>query len=163
MQDVNYFVTVIVGTYPGDANVDLVFNSADMVRVFVAGEYEDQVPLNSGWDEGDWNCDREFTSSDMVVAFQTGAYEAAEAGRSRRVAACDEEPEAENGSDRHSTAVELTPIAFAANLAARRSADVGLQHRDRLFERYEADGLAAPSVIEFHGFRPLAAAGRGKA
>lgn len=58
----------------GDANDDGMFNSSDLVSVFQAGEYEDDVPSNSTYDEGDWNADDDFTSLDLVVAFQAGTY-----------------------------------------------------------------------------------------
>lgn len=69
----------------GDANLDGVFDSADLVQVFTAGEYEDTklTPTgwvnrhNSFWDEGDWNGDAEFTSSDLVHAMQFNSYSAA--------------------------------------------------------------------------------------
>ena len=60
---------------PGDANGDGLFNSSDMVAVFQAGEYEDDVANNSTYEEGDWNGDGEFDSQDMVLAFQAGYYE----------------------------------------------------------------------------------------
>ncbi|MCA9218198.1 MAG: lamin tail domain-containing protein, partial [Planctomycetales bacterium] len=41
----------------GDANLDGVFNSTDLVAIFQAAEYEDAVPGNSTWAEGDWNGD----------------------------------------------------------------------------------------------------------
>ena len=53
--------------YPGDATGDGVFDSADMVQAFQAGEYEDALPGNSTFAEGDWNGDHEFESSDMVL------------------------------------------------------------------------------------------------
>jgi hypothetical protein len=62
---------------PGDANGDGVFNSADLVLVFQAGEYEDDISGNSTFAEGDWNGDGDFNSSDLVVAFQAGTYVAA--------------------------------------------------------------------------------------
>lgn len=62
-------------TYFGDADLDGQFNSADFVRVFQAGQYEDASPLNSTWETGDWNGDQEFTSGDFVTAFQAGGYE----------------------------------------------------------------------------------------
>ena len=43
--------------------------------VFQVGEYEDDLPLNSGWTDGDWNGDRDFTTTDILLAFQVGAYE----------------------------------------------------------------------------------------
>jgi hypothetical protein len=58
----------------GDANLDGVFNSRDLVVIFQAGEYEDRIPGNSTWSDGDWDGDGDFTSSDLVQAFQTGKY-----------------------------------------------------------------------------------------
>ncbi len=63
----------------GDANIDGWFDSKDMVQVFQAGEYEDEIAGNSIWSEGDWNNDGEFTSADMTLAFQAGSYENAAA------------------------------------------------------------------------------------
>ncbi|MCA9170386.1 MAG: hypothetical protein KDB23_22060 [Planctomycetales bacterium] len=59
---------------PGDANFDGVFDSADFLSVFRAGQYSDQIAQNSTWFTGDWNGDFEFDSADLVAAFQTGAY-----------------------------------------------------------------------------------------
>ncbi|MCA9196548.1 MAG: lamin tail domain-containing protein, partial [Planctomycetales bacterium] len=67
-----------LGGFPiGDSNLDGIFNSGDLVAIFVAGEYEDGVALNSGWGEGDWNGDGDFTTLDLVTAFQEGTYVAA--------------------------------------------------------------------------------------
>ena len=60
----------------GDSNHDGLFNSADFVAAFVAGEYEDGIDGNSTWEEGDWNRDGDFDSSDFVDAFKCGGYEA---------------------------------------------------------------------------------------
>lgn len=62
-------------TYFGDANLDGELNSADLINVFQAGEYEDNLTGNSTWSTGDWNGDDEFTTSDLVIAFQDGGYE----------------------------------------------------------------------------------------
>jgi hypothetical protein len=62
-------------TYFGDSNLDGEFSSADLVTIFQAGQYEDEVAANSTWATGDWNGDAEFTSRDLVVAFQGGGYE----------------------------------------------------------------------------------------
>lgn len=59
----------------GDANRDGLFNSSDLVAVFVAGEYEDALAINSTWETGDWTADGEFNTRDLVVAFQAGTYE----------------------------------------------------------------------------------------
>ncbi len=58
----------------GDSNRDGVFDSSDMVLVFRAGEYEDDIAGNSTWEEGDWNLDGDFDSSDLVFAFRSGNY-----------------------------------------------------------------------------------------
>ena len=60
---------------PGDANIDGVFNSTDLIDVLANGEYEDTVVSNSTWSEGDWNNDHEFDSGDLVSALATGGYE----------------------------------------------------------------------------------------
>ncbi|MCP4195217.1 MAG: hypothetical protein GY768_31840 [Planctomycetaceae bacterium] len=67
----------ILSSNYGDANLDRVFNSSDLVIVFQAGEYDDPLPLNSQWETGDWNGDGDFDSSDLVLAFQSGAYQTA--------------------------------------------------------------------------------------
>jgi hypothetical protein len=59
---------------PGDANIDGVFNSTDIVQVLQAEEYLDQLAGNSTWAEGDWNSDGEFNSLDLVAALQGGGY-----------------------------------------------------------------------------------------
>ncbi|MCA9215565.1 MAG: hypothetical protein KDB27_21015 [Planctomycetales bacterium] len=69
-----HLVEKVMGISYGDANVDGIFDSKDLVLIFQAGEYEDNVSSNSGWAEGDWNCDGEFDTSDLVVAFQNGRY-----------------------------------------------------------------------------------------
>lgn len=62
-------------TYFGDANLDGEFDSTDLTLVFQAGEYEDNITLNSSWAEGDWNGDGDFESGDLIAAFQDGGYE----------------------------------------------------------------------------------------
>ena len=73
--DLEVWVHDVQGTNFGDANLDGVFDSTDLVNVFEAGEYDDQIVGNSVWEEGDWNGDNEFDSADLVVAFQDGAYD----------------------------------------------------------------------------------------
>ena len=60
----------------GDANADGFFNSNDLIQVFQASEYEDDIAQNSYWTTGDWNSDGDFDSTDLVVALMTGQYEA---------------------------------------------------------------------------------------
>ncbi len=77
--DMDYLIKTIMGTFYGDANWDGRFDSADLVKVFAGGEYEDNIPNNSGWGDGDWDCDGDFTSGDLIKAFQDGGYEQPEA------------------------------------------------------------------------------------
>ena len=73
--DRNVWIQDLKGTYLGDANLDGEFNSGDLVAVFAAGEYEDAISLNSGWDDGDWDGDGDFGSGDLVAAFAGGGFE----------------------------------------------------------------------------------------
>ena len=79
--DRDQLVVGVIGTTYGDANLDLIFDSADFVQAFQSGEYEDAASVNSGWEEGDWNGDGEFNSNDFILAFTFGGYEVA--GRRR--------------------------------------------------------------------------------
>ncbi|MEZ6117455.1 MAG: hypothetical protein R3C28_12885 [Pirellulaceae bacterium] len=72
--DHDFMVKDLIGVAFGDANLDGVFNSADLVKVFKPGEYEDDLELNSTWESGDWNGDGEFSTSDLIKAFQEDAY-----------------------------------------------------------------------------------------
>ncbi len=74
MADRERLVTEILGTRFGDANLDGQFDSNDIVYIFQRGEYEDELPGNSGWSDGDWNGDGEFDSNDFVMAWQYGGY-----------------------------------------------------------------------------------------
>jgi hypothetical protein len=75
--DQDYMIHDILHTHLGDANLDVVFNSSDLVLIFQAGEYEDEIAGNSTWADGDWNGDGEFTTADLVAALQDGPFMAA--------------------------------------------------------------------------------------
>ena len=75
--DLQFLLSEIMDISPGDADLNGVFNSSDLVQIFRTAEYEDAVADNSTWSDGDWDCDRDFTSSDLVLAFRTGAYSTA--------------------------------------------------------------------------------------
>ena len=92
-------------TWFGDADLDLEFNSSDMVQVFRAGKYE--TGEKAGWEEGDWNGDLVFDSSDMVTAFFDGGYEKGQ----RTDAVAVPEP----------TACAMLTIILVSLAAARRS------------------------------------------
>ena len=65
---------VLDQVWAGDANVDSIFDSADLVVVFRSGKYE--TGEEAGWDEGDWNRDGKFDSADLTLAFAQAGYEA---------------------------------------------------------------------------------------
>lgn len=77
IKDYHKLIREVLKTGEGDANVDGIFNSEDLVQIFRAGEYDDELVGNSRWGTGDWTCDGEFDSGDLVAAFRTGTYVAA--------------------------------------------------------------------------------------
>jgi hypothetical protein len=86
LQDFNYLIRDVMRTSIGDANLDGLFNSRDLVLISQSGEYEDGLPGNSDWATGDWNCDGEFSTGDLVAAFQFGGYSAGADGPTPRSA-----------------------------------------------------------------------------
>jgi hypothetical protein len=63
-----------VGAPYGDANLDGVFDTGDLVFVFQAGKYDANPAVRATWADGDWNCDGLFTSADLLRVFQLGTY-----------------------------------------------------------------------------------------
>ena len=63
----------IIGTWIGDANLDGEFNSTDLVVIFSADQFDQEV--SAKWGTGDFNGDGMFSSGDFVVAFTDGGYE----------------------------------------------------------------------------------------
>lgn len=59
----------------GDSNDDGIFDSADLILVLQAGEFDDDFRGNSTFDEGDWNGDGDFDAVDIVFALQAGTYD----------------------------------------------------------------------------------------
>ena len=74
--DRDIWVISLRRTWFGDANMDGLFNSSDLVAAFTIGEYEDAIAGNSTWAEGDFDGDGDFGSSDFVIAFSDGGFEA---------------------------------------------------------------------------------------
>jgi hypothetical protein len=74
--DVNEWITAadVFHSWPGDANLDKQFGSADLVTVLAAGTYETAV--DSVWSTGDFNGDGRTTTNDLVDALSGGGYEA---------------------------------------------------------------------------------------
>lgn len=75
--DRSFWLENIAKTTFGDSNLDGHFDSADLLRVLAAGQYNDQLAGNSSWQTGDWTGDGEFDSADVLLAMQTGRYEQA--------------------------------------------------------------------------------------
>lgn len=73
--DRDILVHNIFRTTYGDADLNGQFNTQDLIKVFVAAEYEDDIENNSTWATGDWNGDFEFDSTDLILAGQDGGYE----------------------------------------------------------------------------------------
>ncbi|MCP4194093.1 MAG: hypothetical protein GY768_26080 [Planctomycetaceae bacterium] len=146
LADLENLVETIFNTSIGDANLDGLFNSGDLVTVFQAGQYEDDIVGNSTWSSGDWNCDAEFSTSDLVYAFQQGQYSAASmAVQNRRPAS--------HAAVSHlfdSTAAELTKMEAEQSPATTRVARRSLQLP-------ELDQVAADSLFsEVHPSRRFA-------
>ena len=72
--DHDFLVRNVLGTTPGDANLDGIFNSSDLIQIFAAGKFE--TGESAGWADGDWDCDGLFATSDLIAAFQRGDYTA---------------------------------------------------------------------------------------
>ncbi len=72
--DFDVLVEDLFNTTFGDANLDGIFDSADLLFVFQIGQYRDGQPGNSHWISGDWNCDGEFDTADLLKAFQAGRF-----------------------------------------------------------------------------------------
>ncbi|MCA9216769.1 MAG: VCBS repeat-containing protein [Planctomycetales bacterium] len=66
-----------LGSSVGDSNYNGVFGTDDLVLVFQAGVYEDNVAGNATWATGDWNVDGDFTTNDLVFVFTNGNYQGA--------------------------------------------------------------------------------------
>ncbi|MCP4193608.1 MAG: hypothetical protein GY768_23595 [Planctomycetaceae bacterium] len=92
----------------GDANLDGLFDSTDLVQIFQRGLYEDNILRNAGWADGDWNCDSEFSSSDLVLSMQTGDYSDAAASRAAISAALADLPEINDDTQKRHRASPLT-------------------------------------------------------
>jgi uncharacterized protein YjbI with pentapeptide repeats len=73
--DLRFWVKDVRRTWFGDANLDGVFDSSDLIQVFQAAGFEGNVSGKGAWSTGDWNADGDVTTSDLIVAFQDGGYE----------------------------------------------------------------------------------------
>ncbi len=72
--DLEKWVKELRKTWFGDATLDGVFNTTDLITVFQAGKFEvDEIAL---WSEGDFTGDLRFNTGDLLKAFQDGGFEA---------------------------------------------------------------------------------------
>lgn len=74
VNDMDRLIRDTLQTTRGDADLNGVFDTQDLVTVFQMGLYESEAPGTATWGTGDWNCDGRFTTADMVAAFQDGGY-----------------------------------------------------------------------------------------
>ncbi len=70
------WVNGLKNTWMGDADLNGVFDSSDLVKVFSAAKYESGQAAT--WDQGDWDGDMTFNSGDLVAAFSNAGYDAGE-------------------------------------------------------------------------------------
>ena len=73
-EDHRFMVEQVFKTSAGDANLDGLFTSEDLIDTLQFVEYEDGIDGNSTWAEGDWNCDGDFNSQDLIDAAASGRY-----------------------------------------------------------------------------------------
>jgi hypothetical protein len=71
--DRSAWVIDVKKTWFGDSNLDILFDSSDLVEVFRNGKFE--LSELATWPEGDWNGDGFFDSGDLVTAFTDGGFE----------------------------------------------------------------------------------------
>lgn len=102
--DRDIWVQELRQTWYGDANLDGLFDSTDLIAVFTRGLYE--IGAEAGWGDGDWSGDGLFTSTDLVLALQDGGYAAGRRGDVNAV------PEP--------TSALLASLAFVLVIAHRR-------------------------------------------
>jgi hypothetical protein len=81
--DREYWVRTLKNTYFGDANLNLEFNSSDLILVLASGHYEGNTAAN--WEDGDFNGDGLSNSSDLVTALSDGGYESGPKGAAQAV------------------------------------------------------------------------------
>ena len=72
--DRKIWVNDLKNTWMGDADLNGVFDSGDLVTVFAAAKYE--TGQAASWGQGDWNGDQKFDSGDLVEAFSNAGYNA---------------------------------------------------------------------------------------
>ena len=76
--DRNHLIQTVMQTSFGDANLDGVFDSTDLVQIFAEAKFAPTAANGAefaSWSQGDWDGDGVFGTSDLVLAFQLGKFE----------------------------------------------------------------------------------------
>lgn len=73
--DRDFWIVDLMNTYVGDSDLDGVFGTRDLIAIFTAGQYEDEIVGNSTWATGDWNGDGDFGTPDLIAAFGQAGFE----------------------------------------------------------------------------------------
>jgi hypothetical protein len=73
--DRDHWVHDLKNTWYGDADLDGLFSTGDLVALLSTGQFEDGVYMNSTWATGDFDGDGEFGTGDLVTALSDGGYE----------------------------------------------------------------------------------------
>ena len=149
--DLDILIRDLLGSEYGDANLDGIFNSTDLVQVFAAGEFEDNRTGQSTWSTGDWDCDGEFSTSDLVVAFAAGGFSNAAVGAS--LADVPNADSVRDGEARDAASLDLAPSKHL--LAAALSTDA-----DGLSESIEDDDVDKSRSAIDHIFASLSSSER---
>ncbi|MCA9169184.1 MAG: VCBS repeat-containing protein [Planctomycetales bacterium] len=68
--DLDQMLRIELNSSRADVNLDRVFDSSDLVKLFQIGKYD--TGASAVWSEGDFNGDGHFDSADLVVVFMQG-------------------------------------------------------------------------------------------
>ena len=113
--DIAHLVFGILDTSFGDANLDGIFDSQDLVIMFQAAKFENPLAEAAGWADGDWNSDGLVRTSDLVLAFQAGKFSVAANPLDTRkiMASFDEEPKLAETKHAVEKLMNVTDLAIA--------------------------------------------------
>ena len=151
--DTNFLIQNVLQTSFGDVNLDGKFNSSDLVLIFQAGEYEDNLASNSTWATGDWNCDGDFTSRDFTYALTYGEYDTDEpviepAAAAVAAAIHNRDNIAKDSSDKPRQLVTNAGLVLHSQESARHHDAVFEDDTERTFELRNVDEEPAEDLLQ---------------
>ena len=151
--DTNFLIQNVLQTSFGDVNLDGKFNSSDLVLIFQAGEYEDNLASNSTWATGDWNCDGDFTSRDFTYALTYGEYDTDEpviepAAAAVAAAIHNRDNTAADSSDKPRQLVTNAGLVLHSQESARHHDAVFEDDTERTFELRNVDEEPAEDLLQ---------------